>query len=75
MEVVPIRNSLVNGEKAYHYGEWDGSISSRWNSSKMIFSKPFEKIDNNKISNKNILNKIKTNKQSQESQSVTALLF
>ena len=47
MEVVQVRNSLVNGEKAYHQGEWDGAISSHWNSSKMIL-KPFER--DNKIS-------------------------
>jgi hypothetical protein len=49
MEVVPIRNSLINGEKAYNQGEWEGSIPCHWHSSKMIL-KPFER--DNKISKK-----------------------
>lgn len=44
MEVVPIRNSLVNGEKAYHQGEWNGSIPCHWHSSKMILKASEEDV-------------------------------
>lgn len=41
MENIPVRNSLINGEKAYTIGEWNGQIPCHWYSSKMIL-KPFD---------------------------------
>jgi hypothetical protein len=42
MEVMTIKNSMINGQKAFDYGEWQGSLPCHWYSSKMIL-KPFER--------------------------------
>lgn len=42
MEIIPIKNSTVNGQNAYNYGEWQGAIPCHWFSSKMIL-KPYER--------------------------------
>lgn len=52
MEVVQIKNSMIEGEKAYNKGEWDGSNPCHWHSSKMIL-KPQEKDNKISIINKN----------------------
>jgi len=42
MDVIKVKNSMFNGELAYNYGEWQGSIPAHWYSSKMIL-KPFDR--------------------------------
>ena len=50
MEVIPIKNSKIEGYDAYNYGEWQGGIPCHWYTSKMIL-KPFER-ENPYLSNK-----------------------
>ena len=49
---IKVRNSYIDGEKAYTIGDWNGSKPCHWNTSKMIL-RPFEKeINSSKYKNK-----------------------
>lgn len=42
MELIKVKNSMHDGQLAYNYGNWQGSIPAHWYSSKMIL-KPYER--------------------------------
>ena len=56
MEHIPIRNSLIDGEKANTIGDWNGSKPCHWYSSKMIL-RPFER-ENNSSKYKKLIKKV-----------------